>query len=150
MISDIHFAQHNRVDEVIVAMPLDAEDRLKTVFGKLKGVAIDLRLSVDRLARRFQVRGISYVGDVPVLEIANRPLKHWRFMVKWLEDKCFLVILSIWLAPFFAVIALCINSIVWAPYFLYRNGLVSTTSLSECSTLRCTLTAAISLVGCEQ
>jgi Undecaprenyl-phosphate glucose phosphotransferase len=117
----IHFAQHNRVDEVIVAMPLDAEDRLKTVFGKLKGVAIDLRLSVDPLARRFQVRGISYVGDVPVLEIANRPLKHWRFMVKWLEDKWLSAILLIWLAPFFAVIALCIKLDSLGPVFFVQE-----------------------------
>jgi Undecaprenyl-phosphate glucose phosphotransferase len=101
----IRFARRNSVDEVIVALPLDAEDRLKTLFDKLKGVALDLRLSMEPVAQRFQVRGMSYVGDVPLLEIADRPLKHWRSVAKWIEDKILAGILLIWLAPLFAVIA---------------------------------------------
>ena len=105
----IRFARRNSVDEVIVALPLDAEDRLKTLFDKLKGVALDLRLSMEPMAQRFDVRGMSYVGDVPLLEIADRPLKHWRSVAKWIEDKMLASILLIWLAPLFAVVALAIK-----------------------------------------
>lgn len=33
------------------------------------------------------VGGIGYVGTVPVLEVVDRPLKNWRAVAKWMEDK---------------------------------------------------------------
>jgi Undecaprenyl-phosphate glucose phosphotransferase len=104
-----YFARHVPIDEVIVALPLDAERRLKALFDKLKLIAIDLRLSVEPVTERFQVRGISYVGDVPVLEIADRPLKHWRAVIKWIEDKVLAAILLILLGPLMAIVALLIK-----------------------------------------
>jgi Undecaprenyl-phosphate glucose phosphotransferase len=104
-----HFLRLVPIDEVIVALPLDAEERLKALFDKLKLIAIDLRLSVEPVAQRFQVRGMSYIGDVPVLEIADRPLKHWRAMIKWIEDKVVASILLIVLGPLMAIIALLIK-----------------------------------------
>ena len=73
--------------EIIVALPLDAEQRLRAICDKLKVLAIDVRLSIEPLAETFQVRKIGYVGDVPVLDVADRPLKHWRAVAKWIEDK---------------------------------------------------------------
>jgi Undecaprenyl-phosphate glucose phosphotransferase len=105
----IRVARRNSIDEVIVALPLEAEDRLKTLFDKLKGVAFDLRLSIEPVAQRFQVRGMSYVCDVPLLEIADRPLKHWRSVVKWIEDKLLAGVLLVFLAPIFVVTALAIK-----------------------------------------
>ena len=105
----IRFARRNSLDEVIVALPLDAEDRLKTLFAKLKGVALDLRLSMEPMAQRYDVRGMSYVSGVPLLEIADRPLKYWGSVAKWVEDKMLASILLIWLAPLFAVVALAIK-----------------------------------------
>jgi Undecaprenyl-phosphate glucose phosphotransferase len=105
----IRFARRNWVDEVIVALPLEAEERLKTLFDKLKGVAFDLRLSIEPVAQRFQVRGVSYLCDVPLLEIADRPLKHWHSVVKWVEDKMLAGICLVCLAPIFAVTALAIK-----------------------------------------
>ena len=58
----LRFARQVRIDDVIIALPLDAERRLKTLFEKLKGVAIDLRLSVEPMAEKFQIRGMSYIG----------------------------------------------------------------------------------------
>ncbi len=117
----IRFARRNPVDEVIVALPLDAEDRLKALFDKLKGVALDLRLSVEPVAQKFQVRGMSYVGDVPVLEIADRPLKHWRLATKWLEDKLLASFLLAWLAPLLAVIVVLIKLDSRGPVFFVQE-----------------------------
>ena len=105
----IRFARRNSLDEVIVALPLDAEERIRTLFDKLKGVALDLRLSVEPTTQRYQICGISYVGGVPLLDITNRPLKHWSSAAKWFEDKILAGILLVWLAPLFAVLALAIK-----------------------------------------
>ena len=105
----LRFARRVPVDEVIIALPLDAEERLKALFWKLKGIATDLRLSIEPIAERFRVRGMSYVGTVPVLEIADRPLKHWRAVAKWVEDKVLSALLMIFLGPLMAVTALLIK-----------------------------------------
>jgi Undecaprenyl-phosphate glucose phosphotransferase len=105
----ICFARQVRIDDVIIALPLDAERRLKTFFEKLHGLAIDVRLSVEPIAEKFQIRGMSYIGSAPVLEIADRPLKDWRAVTKWLEDKFLAVLLLIAFAPLMAIVALSIK-----------------------------------------
>jgi Undecaprenyl-phosphate glucose phosphotransferase len=126
----IRFARRNSVDQVIVALPLDAEDQIKTLFEKLKGVAVDIRLSVEPMAERFQIRGMSVVGDVPLLKIADRPLKHWRSVAKWIEDKMLAGILLIWFAPIFALIALAVKLDSRGPVFFsqrrfgFNNGVI--------------------------
>jgi Undecaprenyl-phosphate glucose phosphotransferase len=105
----VRFAREIRIDDVIIALPLDAEQRLKTLFEKLKGAALDLRLSVEPIAERFQFHGMSYIGVAPVLQIADRPLKHWRAVIKWVEDKSLAVFLLIAFAPLMVLAALLIK-----------------------------------------
>lgn len=105
----LRFARKVRVDVVLIALPLDAERRLQMLFHKLKGVALDVRLSVEPIAEKFQVRGVSYIGAVPVLEIADCPLKQWRAMVKWIEDKSLAIPLLIAFAPLMGLVALLIR-----------------------------------------
>lgn len=105
----INLARQNTVDEVIVALPLNAEDRLRTLFYKLKGVACDLRLSAEPLAQSLQVHGMTYVGDVPVLAVSDRPLKPWHCLVKWLEDKVLASIMLVAVSPILAITALAIK-----------------------------------------
>jgi Undecaprenyl-phosphate glucose phosphotransferase len=105
----LRFARQVRIDDVIIALPLDAEQRLKTLFEKLMGVAIDLRLSVEPIAEMFQIRGMSYIGVAPVLEIVDRPLKNWRAVTKWAEDKLLAALLLIAFAPLMTIVALLIK-----------------------------------------
>jgi Undecaprenyl-phosphate glucose phosphotransferase len=117
----VRAARRAPVEEVIVALPLSAEERLKALFWKLKGIAIDLRLSIEPVAETFQVRGMSYVGTVPVLEIADRPLKHWRALAKWVEDKVLGTLLVIFLAPLMAITALFIKLDSQGPVFFVQE-----------------------------
>ena len=54
----LHFARQVPIDEVIIALPLDAERRLKALCDKIKALAIDVRLSVEPLAETFQCAAI--------------------------------------------------------------------------------------------
>jgi Undecaprenyl-phosphate glucose phosphotransferase len=109
------------IDEAIIALPLDAEQRVKALFNKLKEIAIDVRLSIEPLAERFEVRGMSYVGGVPVLEIVDRPLKHWRAAAKWVEDKIFGGILLALVSPLMALVALLIKLDSRGPVFFVQE-----------------------------
>jgi len=117
----VRIARRVPVDEVIIALPLDAEERLKALFWKLKGIATDLRLSIEPIAERFQVRGMSYVGTIPVLEIADRPLKHWHAVAKWIEDKVASALLMLFLGPLMAIVALLIKLDSRGPVFFVQQ-----------------------------
>ncbi len=105
----LQFARQVPVEEVIVALPLSAERRLKAIIDKLKRLPSDLRLSVEPMAEQFPIRGISYLGDVPLLGIIDRPIKHWNAVGKWLEDKVLSALLLVFFAPVMAIIALLIK-----------------------------------------
>jgi Undecaprenyl-phosphate glucose phosphotransferase len=117
----LRFARCLPIDEAIIALPLDAEQRVKALFNKLKGIAIDVRLSIEPLVERFEVRGMSYLGGVPVLEIVDRPLKHWRAAAKWIEDKVFAGILLAFVSPLMALVALLIKLDSRGPVFFVQE-----------------------------
>jgi len=117
----VRLARRIPVDEVVVALPLEAEERLKAIFWKLKGIATDLRLSADPIAERFQVHGTSYIGPVPMLAIADRPLSHWSALAKWIEDKVLSAVLLMFLSPLMAVTALLIKLESRGPIFFIQE-----------------------------
>jgi FlaA1/EpsC-like NDP-sugar epimerase len=84
----LSFARQAPIDEVIMALPLDAERRRKSLCDKMKALAIDVRLSIEPLAETFNIRGIGYVGTVPVLEVVDRPLKNWRELLNGGKTSC--------------------------------------------------------------
>src|SRR5207253_7964806 len=62
----LYFVRQVPIDEVIIALPLSAENRIRAVFDKLKTMSIDVRLSFESFTERIPAARISYVGDVPV------------------------------------------------------------------------------------
>ena len=97
------------IDEVIIALPLRAEARIGELVAKLRTLPVDLRLSLDPIAGVFPVRGISETGSVRMIEILDRPFKHWSGVAKWLEDKMLGSVLLVLAAPLMALIALAIR-----------------------------------------
>lgn len=117
----LQFARQVRIDEVIVALPLTADQRFKTLIEKLRPLPADLRLSVEPLADALPVLGLSYAGNVPVLDIIERPLKHWSAIVKWLEDKILAGLLLVFFAPAMMLIALLIKLDSRGPIFFIQE-----------------------------
>ena len=48
---------------------------------------VDIRLSAHMSKLRFTSQAYSYVGDVPVFDMADRPISDWNLVFKWLFDK---------------------------------------------------------------
>jgi Undecaprenyl-phosphate glucose phosphotransferase len=117
----LKFARQATIDEVIMALPLDAEQRLKSLCDKMKALAIDVRLSLEPLAETFNVRGLGYVGTVPVLEVVDRPLKNWRGVVKLMEDRLLGSLLLVFIAPLMAIIAILIKLDSFGPVFFVQT-----------------------------
>ncbi|HTS93188.1 MAG TPA: undecaprenyl-phosphate glucose phosphotransferase [Stellaceae bacterium] len=97
------------IDEVIIALPLRAETRIGELVTKLRPLPVDLRLSLDPIAGVFPMRGISETASVRMIEIIDRPLKHWSGVAKWIEDKVLGAVLLVLSSPLMALVALAIR-----------------------------------------
>ena len=109
------------IDEVILALPLSAEARIGSLVEKLRSLPVDLRLSFDPIASGFPVRGISETGSIQLIEILDRPLKHWNAVVKWFEDKILSSVCILLFAPVMALIALMIRLDSRGPVFFMQD-----------------------------
>lgn len=105
----LQFARQVPLDELIIALPLSAKKRLKAIYDKLKVLPADLRLSAESMGENFPLRGITYLAGVPLVEIAERPIKHWNALAKWSEDKLLSALLLLLFAPTMVLIALLIK-----------------------------------------
>jgi len=117
----LEFARKTPVDEIIVALPLNAEQRLRTLFDKLRSLPADLRLSIEPLAGMFPIRGINQIVDMPLLQIADRPLKQWSGVIKKFEDFILTSLLLAMFAPAMALIALIIKFDSPGPVFFVQD-----------------------------
>lgn len=105
----LRLARTAPIDDVIIALPLTAASRIKELCERTKTLALDVRLSIEPLAELLQARRTSHVGNVPVLEVADRPLKHWRRALKWIEDKTLSGTLLLALGPLMAILSALIK-----------------------------------------
>jgi Undecaprenyl-phosphate glucose phosphotransferase len=94
---------------IVVTLPLSAEERLADIFEKLKAVPVDVRLCPDAVGFRLDRIGISRLGDVPLLNVIDRPLAGWRWSVKTLEDRVLATLILLMAMPLMMVISLVIK-----------------------------------------
>jgi Undecaprenyl-phosphate glucose phosphotransferase len=105
----LQLAQEVELDQVILALPLGDQDRLVTLANKLKQLPCEVMISVQPIGQMLQVRGLSHLAGVPLLEIVKRPMKRWQIVMKWLEDKCLTVAMLTVVAPLMLLIGLLIK-----------------------------------------
>ena len=83
----VEFGRRTRVDLVIFSLPISAEDRILQMLKKLWVLPVDIRLAAHTNKLQFRPRSYSYIGNVPVLDVFDRPIADWDVVMKWLFDK---------------------------------------------------------------
>ncbi|MBN8955768.1 MAG: sugar transferase, partial [Rhizobiales bacterium] len=83
----VEFARRTRVDLVIFSLPISAEGRILEMLKKLWVLPVDIRLSAHTNKLRFRPRAYSYIGNLPVLDVFDKPITDWDVVMKWLFDK---------------------------------------------------------------
>jgi Undecaprenyl-phosphate glucose phosphotransferase len=87
-ISDLAgFARQSRVDLIVVAIPLSAEERLLQVLNRLWELPVDIRISGQSSKLRFAPTAYEYLGDLPMLSVFDRPLAGWHAILKDVTDR---------------------------------------------------------------
>ena len=109
-ISDlVRSAHHVLLDEIIIAIPIEAHYRLKAVVDRLKHLPTDIVISVETIEQTFGLLELRRVGDLATLQVVNRPLQHWGVIAKWVEDQILGWSVLLLTAPLMAVIAILIK-----------------------------------------
>ncbi len=105
----VEFGRRTRVDLVIFSLPIAAEDRILEMLKKLWVLPVDIRLAAHTNKLQFRPRSYSYIGNVPVLDVFDRPIADWDVVMKWLFDKLIGGLLLILALPVMALIAIAIK-----------------------------------------
>lgn len=105
----VEFTRCTRVDLILVSLPLTAEERVLQMARKLWVLPVDVRLAAHMNRLRFRPRNYSYIGNVPVLDIFDKPIAGWNLFLKAVFDRVVGGLILLMLLPVFAVIALAIK-----------------------------------------
>jgi Undecaprenyl-phosphate glucose phosphotransferase len=117
----IEFARRTPVDLVMVSMPLSAEKRVLDMLTQLWVLPVDIRLSAHMSKLKFTSKAYSYVGDIAVFDMADRPISDWNLVFKWVFDKVVALTALILLSPIMLATAIAIKLESKGPVFFMQN-----------------------------
>ena len=105
----LEFCRSQRVDLLVVALPLSAEERLLHLLKKLWVLPIDVRIAALGSRLKLQERAYSYIGDVPFLPVFDKPMSDWSVAAKNIQDRLIAGFLLIILSPLLLLMALAVK-----------------------------------------
>ncbi|HYM31360.1 MAG TPA: undecaprenyl-phosphate glucose phosphotransferase [Candidatus Cybelea sp.] len=102
-------SRDQRVDQIIVALPWSAEERLARVMERLRTIPVDIRLCPDRIGFQLYDRRISHLAGLPMFNLFDRPLSDWSYVMKAMEDRVLAGIIAVLVSPLMLAIAIAIK-----------------------------------------
>lgn len=103
------YARNSRVDLIIVAIPLSAEQRLLQILKRLWELPVDIRVSGQAAILKLSPHAYTYIGDLPLLSLFERPLNGWDQFMKDTLDRAIAMIAIILLSPIMLLVALAVR-----------------------------------------
>jgi Undecaprenyl-phosphate glucose phosphotransferase len=100
------FCRDYKVDLLIVAFPLAAEDRIFRVLQALWALPVDVRISALGSKLRLRDRAYNFIGDVPFLPVFDKPMNDWDVALKAMFDRCVALAALVALSPLLSALAL--------------------------------------------
>jgi Undecaprenyl-phosphate glucose phosphotransferase len=117
----VEFGRRTRVDLVVFSLPVSAENRILQMLKKLWVLPVDIRLAAHSNKLRFRPRAYSYIGQVPVIDVVDRPIADWDVVMKWLFDKTIGGLLLLCALPVMAAVALAVKLDSRGPVFFKQK-----------------------------
>ncbi|MDA7948310.1 MAG: undecaprenyl-phosphate glucose phosphotransferase [Hyphomicrobiaceae bacterium] len=117
----IEFGRDKRLDLLILTLPITAEKRLLELYQKLWVLPVDIRLSAHTNKLRFRPRAYSYIGNVPFIDMQDKAITDWDYVLKWVFDKVVASTLLLLLSPVMALIALAVKLDSPGPVFFKQK-----------------------------
>ncbi len=117
----VALARHTRIDLIIFALPITAEQRLLQMLRKLWVLPIDIRLAAHMNKLQFRPRSYSYIGSVPVLDVFDKPIADWDVVLKSIFDRLVGALALVFLSPLLAATALAVKLDSPGPVFFKQK-----------------------------
>jgi len=143
----VEFARRTRIDLVIFSLPISAESRILHMLKKLWVLPVDIRLAAHANKLRFRPRAYSYIGNIPVLDVFDKPITDWDVVMKWLFDKAIGTLALIALSPVMLITAIAIKLDSRGPVLFkqkrygFNNELIEVYKFRSMRTDQCDATA---------
>lgn len=119
----VEFTRRTRVDLVLVSLPLTAEERVLQMVKKLWVLPVDVRLAAHMNRLRFRPRAYSYIGNIPVLDIFDKPIADWNLVIKSLFDRVVGGLILLAVSPIMIAAAIAIKLDSRGPVFFKQRRL---------------------------
>ncbi len=103
------YARNHRIDLIIVAIPLSAEQRLLQLLNRLWELPVDIRISGHASALKLSPKSYTHLGKLPLLSVFDRPLKGWGSFLKSAIDRVLAAMLIVVLSPLMLATALAVR-----------------------------------------
>ena len=105
----IQFVRSTRIDTIILAIPVSAEDRISAVLNEISDLPVEIKLPACATSVRLSPRAYSHIGEVPMIDLMEKPMTDWGAVSKWVFDKVVSLLALILLAPVMAGVAIAIR-----------------------------------------
>ncbi len=117
----VELARKTRIDLVLFSLPISAESRILQMLKKLWVLPVDIRLAAHNNKLRFRPRAYSYLGNVPVLDVVDKPITDWDVVMKWLFDRVVGGLALLCLSPLMLLVAIAIKLESRGPVFFKQK-----------------------------
>ena len=117
----VNLGRDRRIDLLIVTLPLTAESRLQEIFKKLWVLPVDIRLSAHTHKLNFRPRSYSYIGNTPMIDVYDKPLADWDYVLKSLFDKVVASVALVLLSPVMLATAIAVRWESKGPVFFKQK-----------------------------
>ncbi len=116
----VDIVEQEGVDQVWVAYPFRGDFRFNEVMHALRHSSVSIRFLIDFYAFNAMNRSLSYVGGIPMLDVAVSPLDGVNAYLKALEDGVLAWIILVLFGPLMIAIAIGVKLTSPGPVF-YRQ-----------------------------
>jgi Undecaprenyl-phosphate glucose phosphotransferase len=117
----VSFARRTEADLVLIALPLSADQRILNVVVRLRVLPVDIAILSDSYGFCAIHKPVAYVGGVPAILAAPRPLSTWNRIAKRAIDIAVTGPALICLLPVLPFIALAVKLDSPGPLFFKQR-----------------------------
>ncbi|MEC9367809.1 MAG: undecaprenyl-phosphate glucose phosphotransferase [Pseudomonadota bacterium] len=113
--------RQNRIDQIIIALPLVAQERIRSVVSRLAVLPVEVQLCSEEQRLPCKVYGSLRLGQLQLLQVQRRPLSERGLRVKAAMDFTLAAIGLLLALPLFPLIALAIRVDSEGPVFFRQR-----------------------------
>lgn len=100
----------NHVDEIWIALPLRAEEKVKKLLYALRHHTINIKMFPDIFGFSLLNHSMTEIVGLPAVNLSDSPMHGWNRLVKDFEDRILAILILVLIIPFLILIAVAIKT----------------------------------------